>query len=83
MIKQNNTINAVIFKGDESGYVCTCPDLPIVTKGATIDEVLRNFKEATELHLEGEAINGCTGEPAIVITMKPGTVTGNNQFYPN
>lgn len=54
MIKKKNTINAEIFKGDEKGYVGSCIDLPVVTQGKTIDEVMSNLKEAVGLHLEGE-----------------------------
>lgn len=31
-----------------------CIDLPVATQGETFDEVVKNIKEAIELHLEGE-----------------------------
>ena len=42
-----------IYRG-EKYYVAECLDLPIVTQGKTLDEVIENIKEAIELHLEGE-----------------------------
>jgi len=42
-----------IYKG-EKYYVAECVDLPIVTQGKTLDEVVDNIKEAISLHLEGE-----------------------------
>lgn len=42
-----------IYKG-EKYYVAECIDLPIVTQGRTLDEVVENIKEALSLHLEGE-----------------------------
>jgi predicted RNase H-like HicB family nuclease len=42
-----------IYRG-EKYYVAECMDLPIVTQGRTLDEVIENIKEAIELHLEGE-----------------------------
>lgn len=48
------TIKAVIFEGDKSGYVGSCFDLPVVTQGKTLDEVVYNLKEAIELHFEGD-----------------------------
>ena len=42
-----------IYKG-EKYYIGECTDLPIVTQGKTIDELVKNIKEALELHLEGE-----------------------------
>ena len=42
-----------IYKG-EKYYVAECVDLPIVTQGKTLDEVVENIREAISLHLEGE-----------------------------
>jgi len=38
----------------EKYYVAECLDLPVVSQGKTLDEVVENVKEAIELHLEGE-----------------------------
>jgi len=38
----------------EKYYVAECIDLPIVTQGKTLDEVVENIREAISLHLEGE-----------------------------
>ena len=40
------TIKAVIRPGDQSGYVAECLEIPVVTQGATLDEVTRNLREA-------------------------------------
>ncbi|WXG41542.1 MAG: type II toxin-antitoxin system HicB family antitoxin [Candidatus Freyarchaeum deiterrae] len=45
-----------IYKG-EKYYVAECLDLPVVTQGKTLDEVVENVREAIELHLEGEDKN--------------------------
>ena len=45
-----------ISKGEEY-YIGEGIDLPIVTQGKTIDEVVVNLKEALELHLEGENLS--------------------------
>ena len=42
-----------ISKG-EKYYVAECVDLPVVTQGKTLDEVIENINEAISLHLEGE-----------------------------
>jgi len=46
-------IQVRIYKG-EKYYVAECLDLPVVTQGKTLDEVVDNVKEAISLHLEGE-----------------------------
>ena len=46
-------MNLVKDKGEEY-YVAECFDLPVVTQGKTLDEVVENVREAISLHLEGE-----------------------------
>ncbi|MCD6473546.1 MAG: type II toxin-antitoxin system HicB family antitoxin [Thermoplasmata archaeon] len=46
-------IQVRIYRG-EKYYVAECIDLPVVTQGKTLDEVVKNIKEAIELHLDGE-----------------------------
>ena len=42
-----------VYKGDKY-FVASGVDVPVVTQGATLDEVVKNIKEAVELHLEPE-----------------------------
>jgi predicted RNase H-like HicB family nuclease len=67
-----HTIKAVITEGEESGFVGSCFGLPVVTQGATLDEVVKNLKEAIELHCEGENLAelGYTTNPSVLITYK-------------
>lgn len=48
-------ISVHIFKG-EKYFVAECIDLPVVTQGKTLDELVKNLKEAIELHLEEESL---------------------------
>ncbi|MEI7839938.1 MAG: type II toxin-antitoxin system HicB family antitoxin [Methylococcaceae bacterium] len=63
------TIKAQIYVGEESGFVAECLDLPIVTQGQTLDDVVRNLREAIELHLEDEDLEtlGFSQHPPIVV----------------
>ena len=45
------TFTAIIQK-EEDMYVAKCAELGTVSQGATIEEVVANLKEATELYLE-------------------------------
>ncbi len=69
---QRDTIQAVIYPGDESGYVAECLNLAVVTQGQTLDEMVQNLREAIQLHLEGEdlAEMGLVSYPPLVITME-------------
>jgi predicted RNase H-like HicB family nuclease len=65
-------IQAVIYPGDESGYVAECLNLAVVTQGATLDETVQNLREAIQLHLEGEdlAEMGLIPHPPVLVTLE-------------
>ena len=42
---------AIIRKGEKQ-FVALCPEVDVVSQGATIDEALQNLKEAVELYTE-------------------------------
>ena len=44
------TLTAVIHK-EEDMYVAECPEVGTVSQGATIEEAIRNLREATGLYL--------------------------------
>jgi len=46
-------IQVKIYKG-EKYYVAECIDLPVVSQGKDLDEVVENIREAISLHLENE-----------------------------
>ncbi|MDP4008814.1 MAG: type II toxin-antitoxin system HicB family antitoxin [bacterium] len=60
-----------VYKG-ENAYVGEGIDLPIVTQGATLDEVVSNLKEAFALHLEGEnpADFGFAPQPSALVNFE-------------
>ena len=45
------SLSAVIWK-DDGSFVAKCPEVGTVSQGKTVDEALKNLKEATELYLE-------------------------------
>lgn len=67
-----HTIKAVIRPGEQSGFVAECLEIPVVTQGATLDEVSANLREAVALHLEGENIAemGLAPSPSIIVTFE-------------
>ena len=48
-------LTAIIKKGEKQ-YVALCPELDVASQGKTIEEAVRNLKEAVELHIE---VMGC------------------------
>jgi predicted RNase H-like HicB family nuclease len=51
--KMKRIIHVRIFRG-EKYFLAECCDLPVVTQAATLDELMKNVKEAIALQLEGE-----------------------------
>jgi predicted RNase H-like HicB family nuclease len=47
----NRTLTAVLHKEDDM-YVAECPEVGTASQGYTVDEAVKNLKEATELYLE-------------------------------
>ena len=70
-IMRKGIIQFRIYRG-EKYYVAECLDLPIVTQGKTLDEVIENIKEAIELHLEGEDLEelGISPHFSVLINME-------------
>lgn len=71
-MKLQHTIKAVIRPGEQSGYVAECMEIPVVTQGATLDEVTYNLQEAVQLHLDGEDLTeiGLVQNPTILVTLE-------------
>ncbi len=71
-MKLQKTIKAVIKNGEQSGYTAEALDIPVVTQGATLDEVAENLKEAVELFLEGEDPSefGLDKNPGLIVTFE-------------
>ena len=69
---QRYTIQAMIYPGDESGYVAECINLAVVTQGKTLDETVQNLREAIRLHLEDDDLLelGLAPHPPVLVTME-------------
>ena len=51
VIIMNQTFSVVVHK-EKKYYVAECPEVGTVSQGKTIEEAIKNLKEATELYLE-------------------------------
>ena len=66
------TVRATIRPDEESGYVAECEGIFVVTQGETLDEVIRNLKEAVGLYFEGENFEelGYARNPLLIATFE-------------
>jgi len=57
-----------IFIRGEKYYIAECLDLPVVTQGKTLDELVSNLKEAVALQLAGENLANfdLAAEPSVM-----------------
>lgn len=60
-------LTAIIKKGEKQ-YVALCPEIDVVSQGYTIEESLKNLKEAVELHIEEMGLPEGVGEDSPIIT---------------
>jgi len=60
-------LTAIIRKGEKQ-YVALCPELDVVSQGATIEKALGNLREAAELYLEEVGPPEGVGSGAIMVT---------------
>lgn len=66
-----HTIKAVVHHGEEQ-YVAECVEIPVVTQGKTLDELIANLQEAVALHLDGEDLRelGLAPHPSLLVTLE-------------
>lgn len=64
-------IQVHIYKGDKY-YIAECLDLPVVTQGKTLDELVFNLTEAINLQLEGENLSDfdLVAEPSVLANLE-------------
>jgi predicted RNase H-like HicB family nuclease len=51
VVGMNHVFSVVVHK-EKKYYVVECPEVGTVSQGETIEETIKNLKEATELYLE-------------------------------
>ncbi|MDI6760045.1 MAG: type II toxin-antitoxin system HicB family antitoxin [Candidatus Brocadiaceae bacterium] len=59
-------LTAIIKKGEKQ-YVALCPEVDVVSQGYTVEDALKNLKEAVELYIEEMGLpEGIGGEGMLV-----------------
>lgn len=60
-------LTAIIKRGDRQ-YVALCPEVDVVSQGHTVEESLKNLKEAVELYIEEMGLPEDIGSEGILVT---------------
>ena len=58
----------IIIKKGEKQFVALCPELDVVSQGYTVEESIKNLKEAVELFIEEMGIPEDVGSNDILVT---------------
>jgi predicted RNase H-like HicB family nuclease len=71
-------LSAVVRKEDGL-YVALCPELDVASQGKSVEEALRNLKEALELYLEDEDVEKPSKVEAPIVTIVKVDVSGSTR----
>ena len=64
---------AIIKKGEKQ-YVALCPELDVASQGRTIEDSLKNLKEAVELYIEEMGVpEGVSNDEAVFTSFRVNT----------
>jgi predicted RNase H-like HicB family nuclease len=71
MIQMKNIIQFSISKGEKL-YIAHAVDFPIFTQAETLDELVKNIREATDLHFSGSEFlqNGLNQKPSLFVNFE-------------
>ena len=63
-------LTAIIKKGEKQ-YVALCPEIDVVSQGYTVEEAVKNLKEAIELYIDVEGIpEGISNQEALITSIE-------------
>ena len=71
-------LSAVVWREDGL-YVASCPEFDAASQGKSVEEALRNLKEALELYLEDEDVEKPSKAEAPIVTIVKVDVSGSTR----
>jgi len=60
---------SAVVRRENGIYVALCPELDVASQGKSVEEALRNLKEALELYLEDEDVEKPSKAEAPIVTI--------------
>jgi uncharacterized protein (DUF433 family)/predicted RNase H-like HicB family nuclease len=65
-----NTLElSAVVRREDGLYVALCPEFDVASQGKSVEEALRNLKEALELYLEDEDVEKPSEVEAPIVTI--------------
>ena len=75
-----NTLElSAVVRREDGLYVALCPEFDVASQGKSVEEALRNLKEALELYLEDEDVEKPSEVEAPIVTIVKVYVSGSTR----
>ena len=75
-----NTLElSAVVRREDGLYVALCPEFDVASQGKSVEEALRNLKEALELYLEDEDVEKPVKAEAPIVTIVKVDVSGSTR----
>jgi len=75
-----NTLElSAVVRREDGLYVALCPEFDVASQGKSVEEALRNLKEALELYLEDEDVEKPAETEAPIVTIVKVDVSGSTR----
>jgi predicted RNase H-like HicB family nuclease len=70
LMQVTNTLElSAVVRREDGIYVASCPEFDVASQGKSVEEALRNLKEALELYLEDEDVEKPSKVEAPIVTI--------------
>jgi predicted RNase H-like HicB family nuclease len=68
---------SAVVRREDGVYVALCPEFDVASQGKSVEEALRNLKEALELYLEDRNVEKPSDAEAPIVTIVKVDVSGS------
>jgi predicted RNase H-like HicB family nuclease len=68
---------SAVVRREDGLYVALCPEFDVASQGKSVEEALRNLKEALELYLEDRNVEKPSDAEAPIVTIVKVDVSGS------
>jgi len=76
----SNTLElSAVVRREDRIYVALCPEFDVASQGKSVEEALRNLKQALELYMEDEDVEKPSKTGAPIVTIVKVDVSGSTR----
>jgi predicted RNase H-like HicB family nuclease len=78
LMQVSNTLElSAVVRREDRIYVALCPEFDVASQGKSVEEALRNLKQALELYMEDEDVEKPSKAEAPMVTIVKVDVSGS------